>query len=63
MVGWDKMCRPKGEGGMGFRELGKFNGSLLAKQIWGLANNEESLFHKVFKAKFSQIALSWSVRT
>ena len=37
---------------MGFRELGKFNGSLLAKQIWGLANNEESLFHKVFKAKF-----------
>ena len=52
MVGWDKMCRPKGEGGMGFRELGKFNDSLLAKQIWRLANNEESLFHKVCKAKF-----------
>ena len=32
-VGWDKMCRPKGEGGMGFGELGKFNDSLLAKQI------------------------------
>ena len=51
-VGWDKMCRPKGEGGMGFRELEKFNDSLLAKQIWCLAYNEESLFHKVFKAKF-----------
>ena len=51
-VGWDKMCRPKGEGGMGFRELEKFNDSLLAKQIWRLACNEESLFHKVFKAKF-----------
>ena len=51
-VAWDKMCKPKGEGGMGFRELGKFNDSLLAKQIWRLANNEEGLFHKVFKAKF-----------
>ena len=37
---------------MGFRELGKFNDLLLAKQIWRLANNEESLFHKVFKAIF-----------
>lgn len=37
---------------MGFRELGKFNDSLLTKQIWRLKNNEESLFHKVFKAKF-----------
>jgi len=51
-VGWEKMCRPKGEGGMGFRELGKFNDSLLAKQICHLANNEDSLFHKVFNAKF-----------
>ena len=37
---------------MEFRELGKFNDLLLAKQIWRLANNEKSLFHKVFKAKF-----------
>ena len=50
-VAWDKMCKPKGEGGMGFRELGKFNDLLLAKKIWRLANNEESL-HKIFKAKF-----------
>ena len=51
-IAWDKMCKPKGEGGMGFRELGKFNDSLLAKQIWRLTNNEEGLFHKVFKEKF-----------
>ena len=51
-ISWEKLCLPKGEGGMGFQELGKFNDSLLAKQIWRLKNNEESLFHKVFKAKF-----------
>lgn len=37
---------------MGFKELSKFNDSLLAKQIWRLDKKEDSLFHKVFKAKF-----------
>ena len=37
---------------MGSRELNKFNDSLLAKQIWRLKTCENSLFHKVFKAKF-----------
>lgn len=51
-VGWEKMCWPNCEGGMRFRELGKFNDSILAKKIWSLANNEESLFHNVFKVEF-----------
>jgi len=37
---------------MGFKELSRFNDSLLAKQVWHLMNSEESLFHRVFKAKF-----------
>ena len=49
---WTKLCKPKSEGGMGFRELEKFNEALLAKQVWRLASNQDSLFYKFFKAKF-----------
>ena len=37
---------------MGFRDMAMFNDSLLAKQVWWLLKNSDSLFHKVFKARF-----------
>ena len=47
---WDKMCLPKDEGGLGFRDLKAFNLTLLAKQGWQLQTNTTSLVHRVFKA-------------
>ncbi|KAG7960002.1 hypothetical protein I3843_10G099000, partial [Carya illinoinensis] len=46
------MCQRKSLGGMGFKDLRSFNLALLAKQGWRLPQDENSLMHKLFKAKY-----------
>ncbi|XP_040998492.1 uncharacterized protein LOC121244478 [Juglans microcarpa x Juglans regia] len=51
-LSWKKLCVSKFRGGMGFKDLHMFNMSLLAKQGWRLLQNENSLLHRIFKAKY-----------
>ncbi|KAF5450334.1 hypothetical protein F2P56_030694 [Juglans regia] len=51
-LSWKKMCSSKFVGGMGIKELEVFNMTLLAKQTWRLLQNKESLFHKMYAARY-----------
>ncbi|XP_024177965.2 uncharacterized protein LOC112183883 [Rosa chinensis] len=47
---WERLCRSKEEGGMGFRDLHAHNLALLAKQGWRLLRNPGTLVSRLFKA-------------
>lgn len=49
---WEILCQPKAYGSLGFEDLCKFNDVMLAKQVWWLVHDSDSLFFKVFKAKY-----------
>ncbi|XP_043719471.1 uncharacterized protein LOC122667252 [Telopea speciosissima] len=52
LISWDKMCRPKASGGLGFRKSEHHNQALLLKLGWRLITEPTSLWAKVLKAKY-----------
>jgi hypothetical protein len=46
------MGASKNKGGLGFRDLTLFNKALLAKQLWRLSQQPDSLVARIFKAKY-----------
>lgn len=47
---WRSLCKLKSLGGMGFRHMESFNKTLLAKQLWRIISNPNSLVALVLKA-------------
>lgn len=46
------MCNDKDQGGMGFKDLTMFNEAMLEKLSWRLLQKDNSLFFRMFKARF-----------
>uniref|UniRef100_A0A2N9FPJ3 CCHC-type domain-containing protein n=1 Tax=Fagus sylvatica TaxID=28930 RepID=A0A2N9FPJ3_FAGSY len=52
MVGWDKICQPKKDGGLGLYSSKPRNLALLAKLNWRLIDEKDSLWAKTLLAKY-----------
>ncbi|GJT73659.1 RNA-directed DNA polymerase, eukaryota, reverse transcriptase zinc-binding domain protein [Tanacetum coccineum] len=45
-VAWMDLCKPKDQGGLGFKSLELWNKTLLVKHLWNVASRKESLWVK-----------------
>jgi hypothetical protein len=51
-LAWWKLCVPKDQGGMRFKDIHCFDFALLAKQVWRILEEPESLCARVLGAKY-----------
>ncbi|XP_074270589.1 putative mitochondrial protein AtMg00310 [Silene latifolia] len=51
-IAWAKLCQPKCQGGLGFRNFAEFNLALLGKQAWRMITDRESLMVRVLGGKY-----------
>ncbi|KAH9665893.1 putative reverse transcriptase/RNA-dependent DNA polymerase [Citrus sinensis] len=49
---WERMCKPKDFGGLGFKQIHIFNVAMLGKQVWKLLTSPTSFVAKVLEARY-----------
>ncbi|CAA7014055.1 unnamed protein product [Microthlaspi erraticum] len=52
LLAWQRVCRPKGDGGLGIVASAEMNTSLVAKVGWRLLHDETSLWAQVVRHKY-----------
>ncbi|GAU20296.1 hypothetical protein TSUD_337770 [Trifolium subterraneum] len=51
-LAWERLACPKAYGGLGFRNFEAFNKAMVAKQVWNIVQNLNSLVAKLIKARY-----------
>ena len=60
LVGWDKVCAPIANSGLGIRKLTTFNKALLGKWLCRFGKEENWLWRKVVASKFGEEWGGWT---
>lgn len=55
MERWERLCRRKQDGGLGFSDLRDFNLALLAKKGWRMVTELDCLMAHVISAKYFEV--------
>ena len=62
LIAWERVCRPKNEGGMGMIHMQVWNRAAIAKLCWDLANKEDKLWIKWIHAYYLKRQNEWQKR-
>jgi hypothetical protein len=62
LVDWDTVCSPISDGGLGIRNVRKFNQALLGKWLWRFAHEEGAWWRSILVAKYGSSWGGWHSR-
>ena len=51
-VKWEGICLPKEVGGLGIKDITRFNAALLGTWIWALSSNQNQLWARILTSKY-----------
>ena len=51
LIAWDRVCRPKTQGGLGLRKIGVINKAFQDKLAWKIMTDEENIWVRIMRSK------------
>ena len=51
-VKWEVICLPKEDGGLGIKDITRFNAALMGRWIWALSSNQNQLWVRILTSKY-----------